>query len=455
MKKPTLSGQLLGWIFSALVLLWGIFIFVGYKTGEREADEFTDGHLAGVAVLLANLRGAEFVPARLTKVPAGLADLKGHEYQQSMNVIVWNSDGKLITRSVEEPIPLFSPEEGFATLTLGKPTASWRAYSVWNDAKDRKVMVLLSLQDRDALAQDIAGQIIEPGLWILPVLALALGLAVRRGLRPLYKLSKEIDALDIRKPGRLQTEYRHEEFRASVEAINALVTRYQESVSRERSLADEFAHELRTPLTSLALQVRTLRDGPEGPERAQALDRLEKDVLRAGEVIANLLALARASRAQMDDAVQTVDVSELARRLVGDFAQIAFETGHELSFLEGGPLQISGHPVLLGLALRNLLENAINHTPNGTRVEVQVLSTLGAIQVCDGPAAAASSTARGLADRPGQALGLGLGLGLGHRVVQKVADMHGVRFEKVTPPEGFSSCYRLSFPDDRPTETSK
>ena len=451
MKRPTLSGQLLGWILGALVLLWGIFIFMGYKTGEHEADEVTDGHLAGVAVLLANMRGSEFVPAGLTGSHDGLRELKAHDYQQSMNVIVWNSDGDLITRSAEGPTPSFSRHEGFATLSFGQPIVSWRAYSVWNDAKDRKVMVLLSLQDRDALAQDIAGQIIEPGLWILPVLALALGLAVRRGLRPLYNLSKEVDGLDIRKPERLQTQSRHEEFRAPVEAINALVARYRESVSRERSLADEFAHELRTPLTSLALQVRTLKEGPEGPERLAALDRLEKDALRAGEVIANLLALARASRAQMDDAVQAVDLTELARQLVGDFAQTAFETGHELSFLEAGPLQISGHPVLLGLALRNLLENAISHTPAGTQVEVQVLPGLGAIQVCDGPVALTSGGTAAIADRPSQALGLGLG----HRVVQKVADIHGARFEKVTPPEGYASCYRLSFPGGKPTSTAQ
>ena len=451
MTRPTLTGQLLGWILGALVLLWGIFIVMGYRAGEHEADELTDGHLAGVAVLFADMRGAEFASAGLARAPDPLRDLKDHDYQQSMNVIVWDSNGALITRSADGPIPSFSPEEGFATVSLGKPATSWRTYSVWNNAKDRKVMVLMSLQERDALAQDIAGQIIEPGLWVLPVLALALGLAVRRGLRPLYDLSKEVDALDIRKPERLRTEYRHEEFRASVEAINALVMRYRESVSRERALADEFAHELRTPLTSLALQVRTLKDSSEGPERVAALDRLEKDALRAGEVIANLLALARASRTQMDEAVQPVDLAELARNAVGEFAQAAFDTGHELSFLDGGPMQISGHPVLLSLALRNLLENAISHTPAGTHVEVQVLPAMAAIQVCDGPMHPESGEAVADPDRPGHALGLGLG----HRVVQKVADLHGARFEQATPPDGFASCYRLSFGDDNAVAASK
>jgi two-component system sensor histidine kinase QseC len=39
-----------------------------------------------------------------------------------------------------------------------------------------------------------------------------------------------------------------------------------------------------------------------------------------------------------------------------------------------------------------------------------------------------------------------LGLGLGHRVVEKIAAIHGATFGQVPPPEGFASCYRLTFP---------
>ena len=40
----------------------GNFIFLGYRTGEHEADELTDGHLASVSSLLLSLRGGEFAP---------------------------------------------------------------------------------------------------------------------------------------------------------------------------------------------------------------------------------------------------------------------------------------------------------------------------------------------------------------------------------------------------------
>ncbi|MBA3771365.1 MAG: two-component sensor histidine kinase [Ramlibacter sp.] len=448
MKAPTLTGQLLGWILGALVLLWAAFIAIGYETGEHEADELTDGHLAAVAALFANQRGGEFVNGSAIPSPGGHHDLKAHDYQRSMRVIVWDATGRLLTQSAEGPAPMFSLEEGFATIALGEPHALWRGFSKWSVSRDRKVLVLLSLNERDALARDIAGQITEPGLWVLPVLALGLGLAVRQGLRPLYSLSREINSLDIRKPVPLDTANRHEEFRAAIEAINTLVGRYHASVVRERALADEFAHELRTPLTSLGLQVGVLRDLPAGPQRDAALSRMEKDVGRAGEIISHLLALARASRTEMDEVSRIVDLAELARRVVGDCAQLAYESGHELSFSSIRSLQVKGHPVLLELALRNLIENAISHTPAGTQVQVHVLDDVPAIEVRDFTDQRTHGEPLAHDSFPGKSLELGLG----HRVVQKVADIHGARFEKLAPIGRYVSCYRLTF--DAPRQSA-
>ena len=51
-RPPTLTRHLLGWALGALTVVWATFIWFGYKTGEHEADELTDGHLASVSSLL-------------------------------------------------------------------------------------------------------------------------------------------------------------------------------------------------------------------------------------------------------------------------------------------------------------------------------------------------------------------------------------------------------------------
>jgi len=71
---------------------------------------------------------------------------------------------------------------------------------------------------------------------------------------------------------------------------------------------------------------------------------------------------------------------------------------------------LNGHPVLLQLALRNLVENALGHTPPGTQVEVQLDPQARWLQVCDNGAQVAGRGAAPVA----APVGLGLGLGLGH-----------------------------------------
>ena len=51
-RSPTLARHLLGWALAALAIVWGTFILFAYLTGEHEADELTDGHLASVSALL-------------------------------------------------------------------------------------------------------------------------------------------------------------------------------------------------------------------------------------------------------------------------------------------------------------------------------------------------------------------------------------------------------------------
>lgn len=162
--QPSLTRSLMAWAFGALLVVWGGLVVLGYKAGLNEADELTDGHLASVA-LLQLAQNPSQIEARgdVASLP-GLANLKSHDYQQSMSVVVWNAAGQVLMRTGEAPEVPFSPEEGFATLQLGTPPMAWRAFSRWDGpAHQKKVAVLLSISERDELAQDIAVQVAEPG----------------------------------------------------------------------------------------------------------------------------------------------------------------------------------------------------------------------------------------------------------------------------------------------------
>ncbi|HEX5738295.1 MAG TPA: histidine kinase dimerization/phospho-acceptor domain-containing protein [Hydrogenophaga sp.] len=437
-----MTRHLLSWTLGALLLVWACFIALAYQTGQREADELTDGHLASTSTLLATWAHGEPRAARHVAPIMGTLPLQAHGYQRSLSVVIWDIKGSVIARSGNAPLPDFAAvEEGFSTLALGQPAVDWRGFARWSTDRSRKVMVLLSMPEHDALARDIAKQIVEPGLWLLPVVALALGLAISRGLRPLYKMSGDVHALDIHLAKALPLPRQHE-LAAVVEAVNLLVQRYHAALTRERDLASEFAHELRTPLTALALQARGARDLHEDAPRAAAIARIEQQALRAGEVLTQLLALARAGRAEWDEAAEPVDLTELARHVVGEYAPQAHAGGRELSFAADDPLRVLGHRTLLELALRNLVENSLSHTPQGTHVEVRVDSRERCVQVRDRwPAYDAVNEHTG---------GPALGLGLGHRVVAKVAEIHGASFETYPDSSQESRGYGIVFRGSQP-----
>ncbi|MEQ1684513.1 MAG: histidine kinase dimerization/phospho-acceptor domain-containing protein [Burkholderiaceae bacterium] len=441
--QPSLFRHLLGWALGALLVVWASFVWVGYRTGEHEADELTDGHLASVAALLLAQRIGEFVPGPWpsTSAPAGRPELRAHDYQRSLSVVVWDGQGRVLSRTGEAPTPPFTPQEGFFTQRLGQPAVGWRAFSRWDGpARERKVAVLLSVDARDDLAADIAEQVAEPGLWLLPVVALVLVLAIRKGLRPLLDLSEQVHRLDIHHDTTLQAPP-HEEFRDIVQAIHLLIERYTAALSRERKLASEVAHELRTPLASLGLHASSLRGALTPAERSEALARVEHEAARANAVLTHVLALARASRTELDETRQPLDLADLARGVAAEYGQPAWQSGHELSVDAPEHCPARGHPVLLEMALRNLIDNALAYTPRGTAVQVIVTANPPALEVRDNGRAVGAQGASDTAPRHN------LGMGLGHEVVQRVAAVHGGRFERTEGSGTEPARYRVILDD--------
>jgi two-component system sensor histidine kinase QseC len=451
-RRPSLQRQLLAWTLGALLLVWFVFIAVGYRTGVEEADELTDGHLASVAALLLSQPTTAFIQrpdaARLGIAPA----LKAHDYQQSLSVTVWDRDGAVLARTGPAPLPAFDGPEGFSTVTLGEPAQSWRVFARWDDgAHVRRIAVLLSMQERDDLVEDIAEQIALPGLWLLPIVALVLVLAVRRGLQPLMDLSARVHRLDIHHADRLQAPP-HTEFQAMTGAIETLAARYQTALVHERELASTFAHELRTPLASLSLHASSLQGSLSPEQRRIAVEQVSCDATRTAAIMDDLLALARAGRAQLAETAQPVDLAALARRIAAEYAQAAFAGAHDLSVEAPEACVAPGHLVLLEIALRNLVGNALGHTPPGTVVEIRVLRDPPSLQVWD-DARLAVREGRRPAGAAAPTPGLGLGLGLGHQVVRRVADVHAGRFDQVDDEASGWRGYRLTLagaPDPDP-----
>ena len=449
--RRTLGRHLLVWTLGAQLAAWTVMVAIGWSTSLRETRKFTDGHLVAVAQLwMGTAAWSERDASQALPVPREAV----HEYAQDVAIMVWDN-GRLVTDSDQLAGGLDLarlPEKGLVTLEVrdaqGEPR-DWRAYVETHRApgQERRVAALLDLKKRYVLAEDIAEHLASPSLILLPLVALVLWWTIRRGLRPLDQLSDEVAALDAFAGQRLDTRHRFTEFSSTVTAINTMVDTLQAQAGRERQFASDVAHELRTPLAVITLQARAAQVDA-SPER---LARLEQEALRAGRILTQLLDLARAQRAsqpgaggQPAEAAQPTALGEVAARLLSAHAQLAHESRHEMSLNEEQTdVRVQVQPMLLELALRNLIENALRHTPPDTQVEVTVWrDALGCgVSVSDdGQRAGAAALAQASS-----------GLGLGLRLVERIAEQMGARLVRDSGVAPMTTRFSLRWDASTPT----
>jgi two-component system, OmpR family, sensor kinase len=215
-----------------------------------------------------------------------------------------------------------------------------------------------------------------------------------------------------------------------LQALDEARSEREQSLERQREFVADASHELRTPLTSVQANLELLQAADNGSEddRHTVASALTSTKRMSG-LVSDLLLLARA------DAGRRVARTDL------DLVQVATGALEEVEPLAGerrlerhldGPLHLLGNPDELHRMIRNLLENAVRHTPDKATVELsagregdQALLEV----VDDGPGIPEGMEdqvfdrfVRG--DGPADTAGGG-GSGLGLAIVRAVAESHG------------------------------
>ncbi len=450
-QPRSLWRYLWAWALGAVVALWLLLAGLAYSTGYHEAEEISDGLLVSAAQLLLSLPldtplsepdASKPLAAPHSALPKALTQYPPNAYAPEFHVLVWQ-DERLVWDShgvhAQWPTRLALGHQTLG-LTMQGVSQDWRVYvgESTGGGSVRRVAVFMDPARREALAADISEHILLPALVFLPLVALMLASAIRRGLLPLQRLSGKIAALDVDSGQTLVPQQPYRELGVTVQSINALVLRLQAQIGRERRFAADVAHELRTPLTALVLQARLARHGA-GSEQAQALQAVEQGALRAGRILSQLLDLARA-QSMTGDFSEPVDLCALALRVVSEHAALAHELGQDIA-LEA-PEQALAWPVqatLLELALRNLVDNALRHNPAGTYVEVRVARDAeGQVTLSvsdDGDDFSAART-------PDAETGLGIGLTL----VERIAQSQGAQLVRDAGAAPFGKRFALVWP---------
>ena len=363
----SIRRHLLGWLLGALSVGAVMLAAATYAFTLDEMNEVFDEQLKQVALTV--LTHAEGDLSAVVATPAAASDLDGYAFVTQ----VWTLDGERLSVSVADVGIPFIPEEGFRTISTHD--RDWRVYT--DRSTSRFIQAAQPMEVRHELAADVALKILIPSLMAVPLLALLLAYALRRGLRPLTETSNDIRRRSAASLEPIDVRSLPLELQPLVTSINVLLEKLAKAMAAQRQITADAAHALRTPLTALRLQVQALTTAEDDEaRRAAALD-TQQGLSRATRLVEQLLSLSRVDpEAAPAPPREAIDLGALARSVVGDFSGFAesrqIDLGAEVQETPGRANLVLGNREQLQVMLNNLVDNALRYTPSGGRIDVCV-----------------------------------------------------------------------------------
>lgn len=283
---------------------------------------------------------------------------------------------------------------------------------------------------------------------VIPALLLSLiaGLFVsRRFLARVENMKSTAEAVGRESlSARMPVSPSGDEFDSLAGTINQMLDRIEALVRDVRYVSASIAHDLRTPLGHLRQRLEHLVDTADTP--AQRGELAETTAL-LDEVLATFAALLKIAELESRStpiAAETVDVSELAGRVVSTFAAVAEAENKSISLVSAEPVYVVGDAQLITQMLVNLVENALRHNQAGVHIEVGVSTREGAahllvrdngVGIPEGELQNAIKPFHRL-DRSRTTAGSGLGLSL----AASIARHHGAELQLTKLEPGLEVC---------------
>ena len=305
-------------------------------------------------------------------------------------------------------------EEPVRVAVLLQPVAS----------QEGRGMAVIQVAETLELRRTLTRKILIDTLWrqavLVAVIALVAVVVVQRATRPVRRLSNELQARPEGDLTPIEAMDAPRELLPLVDATNQVMTRLAHLLDNQKRFVRDTSHQLRTPLAVLKTQVQSALRGDIEPR--QALLEIQDTVERATTLANQMLSLAKVEqlREQADTSVN--DLAGVARSVALELSPLIADK--DLDFeIDTMTAPVRSHEWMLRELTRNLLHNAIRHTPPRGSLSVRVIADANsvALTIADaGPGIAAELRARLFQPfSPGNARsGSGLGLAICHEIVR-------------------------------------
>ncbi|MCO4855450.1 sensor histidine kinase [Herbaspirillum sp. WGmk3] len=274
-------------------------------------------------------------------------------------------------------------------------------------------------------------------------------IAVRRGLRPLKSLQRNLEQRGHGKLGAIDGIGAPVELQPLIVAMNELMARISKGEQAQQNFMADVAHQLRTPLTGLKLQLELLHDKHQDqPDTARSLAMMNSSVERMIRQSRQLLALARSEPGLFESRkLEELSLHKLVEESVQHFIEEADKKHIDLGF-DLQPARLRGDRFLLADLIDNLIDNAVRYSPLHGTVTVRCLEEEGAtvLSVEDSGPGIAPEHRELIFDRYYRANDKIAGSGLGLAIVREIAHDHGGVITVDCKEQGQGTIFTVRFP---------
>lgn len=222
------------------------------------------------------------------------------------------------------------------------------------------------LAERAALQRNVIAVAVVPFVVALLGSLIALWFGIRRGLHPLARLRTELSRRDPDTLTSIEIGAAPAELRPAIDTLNALLERTGRALAREQRFTSDAAHELRTPLTAIKTHVQLASRLP-ADQAGDALASAEAGIARMQRTLEQLLTLARVEADAPSPAFGSSTTAEIVEAALAD---LPARDRVRVNDRQAATTTVAVPRELAAAAVRNLLENALRHTPSAAPVEL-------------------------------------------------------------------------------------
>lgn len=432
-REPSLFVRLFALMSLVLVFGAAVLMTAAWYSARQAADEAYDRLLLGAAYQIADAIQVQEGQPEIA-LPVSAFELLALSDRDRIFYRVLDPAGRTMTgyESLADPAAgAAAPGKALVENATfdGEVVRVARVSRRFDDPQMRGeavVVVAQTVEARRALARDLT---FRSFILVGVMGAIAIGgtiFAVRRALAPISRLEAAIrqrDPLDLT----LVSVSTPRELAPFVAEINGFIERLRGRVELMQQFIADAAHQLRTPLAALEGQVDLLSNDDVTPEGRKHLDRIRVRTGQLSRLANQLLSHAMVAHRERAVARAPVDLTELTRRALDEAIPDTLERDILVTLhAPPDPLIVSGDPVNLAEAIKNIVDNALRHgAPSRITVRLSRRGDRAVVEVeDDGPGIPVAQWAR-VVQRFGAPSSDGKGSGLGLSITAEVAAAHG------------------------------